>query len=158
MTLTNFIKLYAGYLRPIFLEVCEPDETYANCSSGDDRKMRLSFPSGHASLSFCCLCVFSFYLEKCFGMSAARVLILDKQSGEIVRTYRQNSRFTRIMSILCYSPIVIAIFIATSRVHDNVHFPADIVGGALLGGSVAHLVHQTWFELQSTPAGLAVPS
>jgi len=146
ISLTNFVKLYAGYLRPIFLQGCDPDENYENCTSGNDREMRLSFPSGHASLSFCGLCVFSLYLEHCYSMSASKVLLLNKQSGEVMMTYKQNSRFTRIMSIMCYFPVVIAIFIAASRVHDNMHFPADVVGGSLLGGSVASLVHQTWYS------------
>ena len=32
-----------------------------------------------------------------------------------------------------------------SRVHDNRHHPADVVGGALLGGSVASLVFGIWY-------------
>ena len=31
-----------------------------------------------------------------------------------------------------------------SRVVDNVHFPADIVGGALLGGSIALFCNPLW--------------
>ncbi|CAJ1910978.1 unnamed protein product [Cylindrotheca closterium] len=146
ITLTNFVKLYAGYFRPIFLQGCDPDENYEKCTSGDDRQMRLSFPSGHASLSFCGLCIFSFYLEHRHGMSASRMLLLNKESGELMMAYKQNSRYMRIMSIMCYFPVVIAIFIAASRVHDNMHFPADVVGGSLLGGSVAALVHQTWYS------------
>ncbi|KAL3929350.1 MAG: hypothetical protein SGBAC_012250 [Bacillariaceae sp.] len=148
ISLTNCIKLYAGYLRPIFLQGCDPDEAYENCTSGNDREMRLSFPSGHASLSFCGLCVFSFYLEHCYGMSASRVLLLNKQNGDLIVAYKENSRYMRIMSIMCYFPVVVAIFIAASRVHDNMHFPADVVGGSLLGGSVALLVHQTWYALE----------
>lgn len=148
ISLTNCIKLYAGYLRPIFLQGCDPDEAYENCTSGKDREMRLSFPSGHASLSFCGLCVFSFYLEHCYGMSASRVLLLNKQNGDLIIAYKDNSRYMRIMCIMCYFPVVVAIFIAASRVHDNMHFPADVVGGSLLGGSVALLVHQTWYALE----------
>jgi len=144
--LTNFVKLYAGYLRPIFLQGCAPDDNYENCT-GKDRQMRLSFPSGHASLSFCGLCVFSFYLEHRFGMSASRILLLNKENGELMMACKQNSRYMRMLSILCYSPVMLAIFIAASRVHDNMHFPADVVGGSLLGGSVALLVHQTWYDL-----------
>ena len=76
-------------------------------------------------------------------MNANSVFLFDKQNGELVTAHKRNTRYMRILSILCYSPMVVAIFIAASRVHDNMHFPADVVGGALLGGSVAALTHQT---------------
>ena len=34
---------------------------------------------------------------------------------------------------------------ALSRVHDNKHHPADVVGGTLLGGIVASLIYSIWY-------------
>jgi membrane-associated phospholipid phosphatase len=146
--LTNCIKLYVGYLRPIFMDQCQPDDTYEDCTSDNEREMRLSFPSGHASVSFCGLCLFSYFLEHQFGISASRILIYDKPSGQLVMAH-QSVKYKRIVSILCYSPIFLACFIAASRVVDNYHFPADVVGGTVLGGSVSLLVHGIWYERHS---------
>lgn len=142
--LTNFIKLYVGYLRPIFIQNCEPDSNYEYCTSESDREMRLSFPSGHSSLSFCGLGILSFFLEMRYGITGSRVLVLHKHSGELSMGYRHPVRYRRIISILCYFPMVIAGFISTSRLVDNFHFPADVVGGTLLGASVAWFSHGTW--------------
>jgi diacylglycerol diphosphate phosphatase/phosphatidate phosphatase len=142
--LTNVIKFYVGYLRPTFMQGCEPDENYEYCTSGNDREMRLSFPSGHASLSFCGLGALSFYLEMRYGITGSRILLYDKPSGEMLMGYNQPVRYRRIVTILCYIPMVIAGFIASSRLVDNMHFPADVIGGTLLGASVAWLSHGTW--------------
>eukprot|EP00980_Cylindrotheca_fusiformis_P008736 scaffold1868_cov193-Cylindrotheca_fusiformis.AAC.21 len=142
--LTDFIKLYVGYLRPNFLQGCEPDDNYEYCTSDREREMRLSFPSGHSSLSFCGLGILSYYLEMRYGISGSRVLVFHKPSGEMLMGYSQPIGYRRIIAVLSYFPMVIAGFIASSRVVDNFHFPADVVGGALLGASIAWLSHSTW--------------
>lgn len=133
-TLTNLAKQYVGYLRPIFYDTCQPDEDYEYCTSKDNRQGRLSFPSGHASLSVCGLLLLSLFLEYAFG----------KTSYQKSRT--KPHKFVRIVSVLCYAPMLLALFILLSRVHDNHHHPADVVGGSLLGGSIASLVFGIWFS------------
>jgi membrane-associated phospholipid phosphatase len=137
---TNGIKLYVGYLRPIFYDVCEPDDNYEQCGSESDREVRLSFPSGHASLSVCGLLILSLYLERRFGVSKLREVARHQTNGQI------KVGPLRVLSIICYSPMLLALFIASSRVADNKHFPADVVGGAVLGGSIANMVHGIWYD------------
>ena len=144
--LTGSAKLYVGYLRPIFYDVCVPDDTYEHCSSGQDNGARKSFPSGHASISFCGLGLLSLYLEYRFGVSGLRMWHRDSVSGELIMTQKRAVRLERIKSILCYAPIVVAGFIATSRIVDNKHFPADVVGGSILGATVAKMLHCIWYE------------
>jgi membrane-associated phospholipid phosphatase len=43
-------------------------------------------------------------------------------------------------------PMGLALFIAASRVVDNKHFPADVVGGSLLGAAISYYVYGLWFE------------
>ena len=142
--LTNSIKLYVGYLRPIFYEVCQPDDNYEDCTSGEENDARKSFPSGHSSMSFCGLALLSFFLENQFGVSRLRYWRQDPSTGQVVMSYKRSIRLERIISIFCYAPMVFAGFIATSRIADNKHFPADVVGGAVLGTSVAALVNSLW--------------
>ena len=142
---TTAVKLYVGYLRPIFYDICIPDDTYEYCSSEHDNEARKSFPSGHASISFCGLALISFYLERRFGVSSLRTWQQDLATGEFRLTQLKPIRLERIISICCHAPFLLACFIAASRVADNKHFPADVVGGAVLGTSIANFVHRVWF-------------
>jgi diacylglycerol diphosphate phosphatase / phosphatidate phosphatase len=144
--LTNAIKLYVGYLRPIFYDVCEPDDAYQYCTSGEDNAARVSFPSGHSSLAFCGLGLFAFYLEHRFGLSKLHEWRLDAVSGQWWWAQTRPARLERIFSILSFTPFLLACFIAASRIVDNKHFPADVVGGSVLGASTAKLVHGIWFS------------
>jgi hypothetical protein len=36
----DVLKLYCGYLRPHFYEVCQPDEMYDYCTTGDESELR----------------------------------------------------------------------------------------------------------------------
>ena len=141
--LTNCIKLYVGYLRPVFFDLCEPDDEYEECTA-EDREIRLSFVSGHSSLSFCGLTILSFYLERQLGVSRLRVWVYDPASGRVTMGCQKPPGLARIVSILCYSPMFLAGFISASRIVDNKHHPADVVGGAVLGSSIAVLVHGLW--------------
>lgn len=143
---TSAVKLYVGYLRPIFYDVCVPDDTYEYCSSEHQNDVRKSFPSGHASISFCGMALLSFFLEGRFGVSSLRMWQQDLASGEFRLTQLRPIQLERIVSICCYAPFLLAFFIAASRVADNKHFPADVVGGAVLGTSVASFVHRVWFS------------
>lgn len=145
MLVTNAVKLYVGYLRPVFYDLCIPDETYEFCSSENDNEGRKSFPSGHASISFCGLALLSFFLENRFGVSSLRIWQQDLASGELTLTQIRAVRLEKIISISCFAPLLLAVFIAASRVVDNRHFPADVVGGGVLGTSIAKMVHGTWF-------------
>jgi hypothetical protein len=136
----NFVKLYVGYLRPIFYDECQPNDTYDECQNpGGDRQIRLSFPSGHASLSGCGMLLLSHYLERCFGAyrhcyqvggkGPRRVdgteLGQDIHGIELGNTRQtmttsalpsdQDFRLQRIVSLLCYSPMLAALFVGKSH-------------------------------------------
>ena len=50
----------------------------------------------------------------------------------------------RILSILAASPMFLATFVATSRIHDGKHHPADVVGGAMIGIACAVFAYGLW--------------
>lgn len=132
---TEVLKLYVGYLRPIFYDLCQPDEDFETCTAETSDSKRKSFPSGHASTSFCGLLLFSLYIRKRLGMERWRK---DPSAYSVYRA--------RAWSIVSLLPLALALFIASSRIVDNKHFPADVVGGALLGGATAVFAHDLWFH------------
>lgn len=138
---TDAIKTYAGYLRPIFYDQCVPDDEYQTCLGGEDvEDARKSFPSGHASISFCGLGLLSFYLERRFGASHFR-----NGGGEDTQHVKRLA-VARILSVLSKTPLLLAGYIAASRIVDNKHHPADVVGGATLGLSVSLWIHNIWYD------------
>ena len=129
---TESIKLYVGYLRPSFYQLCAPDDEYQDCTSSDPEDAHKSFPSGHASQAFCGMMLLSLFFQHSFGV----------QSVKGVDRRRRSHRLASILSVL---PIGLALFVAASRVRDNKHFPADVVAGSLLGSSVALYVFGIYF-------------
>ncbi|XP_067644883.1 putative phosphatidate phosphatase isoform X3 [Eurosta solidaginis] len=129
---TELGKFTIGRLRPHFISVCQPQladgstcdapqnlyryvEDYSCAGVGytrdDVRQARLSFPSGHSSLSFYAMIFLIIYLQYKF-------------------TWR-GSRFSRYF--LQFSLLMLAWFTALSRVIDNWHHWSDVLCGSLLG-------------------------
>ena len=83
----------------------------------------------------------SMYFERNFGQNSIRASMQEPID-------RKRQPLYRLASLLSYIPMLFAIFVAASRIVDNKHFPADVIGGAILGGSVASLVFGIWFPQQ----------
>eukprot|EP00978_Attheya_sp_CCMP212_P001281 scaffold2658_cov53-Attheya_sp.AAC.2 len=96
---TNFVKTYVGYLRPHYYERCEVDLDTMECSD-DTNEIRKSFPSGHASMSFCGMTLVSLYLLRKFGSSTP--IFVNQESGIIHYTPSHPlPRARRLLSIIC---------------------------------------------------------
>merc|ERR1712194_536274 len=114
----------------------------------------MSFPSNHSGWSFCGMMLLSLYLEQNFGLSSCpsrkwfRSSNANHQKKQDFLRRRNILALYRMTSFLCYSPILFAVFCAASRVVDNRHFPSDVIGGSVLGSSVASLVFGIWFPQQ----------
>jgi len=167
---TDTIKNYVGYLRPCFYDLCNANFDNNNDDGGggecqnvsasmDGRK---SFPSGHSSFSFCGFMLLSLYLSRQFGStsdykntSVSRQMSDEGYEVWVYRVpkkpYNNNNNnhngpaLKRAISILCMSPLLVAFFISTSRIYDNKHFPADVVGGSILGAAIAVFVSDLWY-------------
>jgi len=138
---TLWLKLYAGYFRPNFYSLCNYDTDTMECQS-NTFKSRKSFPSGHASLSFCSMTILSlFFLDKAksYTHDNGRPFNFDTEA-DMIKSYFKG----RIAKIFAVLPMLLAIFISASRVHDDMHHPADIVAGALIGFTSAKFAHSLW--------------
>ena len=144
---TDISKNYAGYLRPNFYSACQPNEDYSQCTNTDSslpmHHFRTSFPSGHASFSFCMFVLLHLFLEQRYGMTS--IQRMAQIQGRLVRVCIRPPSWHRLYSVLSLLPVGIAIWVGTSRIVDNWHFPIDVVGGAILGCSVALATHRIWY-------------
>lgn len=155
---TNSVKLYVGYLRPIFYDQCQPDDEYQTCTVDTGNDIRKSFPSGHASMAFCGLTLLTLFIHARFGVASQRYYQriggggggIGSSTGEerqwIRETIQVGVGWARFASLLALAPMALALFIAASRVVDNKHFPADVAAGSVLGASISNYVHGLWFD------------
>ena len=132
--ITDLVKLYCGRFRPNFYNMCGFDSVTKKCLVEDLHRLhdsRKSFPSGHASVSVTSMLVLSFYLAGKVGVQRCVPSIKVK-----------------LYYLLSFTPMLFAIFVAASRVHDFYHHPADIVGGSLIGGICAVMAHEIWYVIK----------
>jgi phosphatidate phosphatase len=136
--ITDLTKMIVGRLRPNFLDVCKPslspfkdlcslpNRTYLvpgvdfECTSPDTPSIdesRLSFPSGHASISF---------------YSMVFLILFINQTWKFTRL----GLLPRLVQFFLFA---FALFVALSRISDNKHHPTDVLAGALLGSFVSLL-------------------
>jgi membrane-associated phospholipid phosphatase len=114
MLITGVLKVSIGRLRPDFLARCQPDANL-HCTGDPDevRQGRLSFPSGHSSLSFAAGTYMSLYLwGKLSPLKGLHWL-------------------WKVPTLLL--PMASATFMAWSRVHDHRHHWEDVLGSSLIG-------------------------
>jgi membrane-associated phospholipid phosphatase len=134
-------------------------------------EVRKSFISGHASIAFCGCLLFTFFMERTIGISSVEVAVAKQipstttvepmeghpddvevqptrstVGGGIYWTvaYRSQPGLRRLGSLVALLPMGVAVWVASSRIVDNVHFPADVVGGALVGAGIASVCHNIW--------------
>jgi membrane-associated phospholipid phosphatase len=156
---TECIKLYVGYFRPIFYSICNPSDDYSQCTSDDVNDARKSFLSGHSSLSFAGLGQLFLYIHKRFGVPSVtsspvksivthdeEIAMPSSSSVQDDTAHAGQLRKARLCSILALIPMALAVYIAASRIVDNRHHPADVVGGSVLGASLTIFVHGLWFH------------
>lgn len=155
------------------VELDDGSRSYESCLTNNVNLAR-SFPSGHASMAFCGLTLLTLYFHNTFGVPRLRrernrqqtalksrtnsptctpgirqtngttgALQSSTCDGSTIYNYFHPLRY-RFMSILSLVPIGLALFITAGRVMDNRHFPADAVGGSLLGAAVAIFVNNLW--------------
>ena len=150
---TEWLKNYVGYLRPIFYETCVPDDEFMECTDNDGGG-RKSFPSGHASISFTGCMLLMLYIHNRWGMGHYKARLerhrhmLLQNDGNVLPGDIDNawiSLRSKLVSLVALVPLALAGMVAASRVRTNHHFPADVVGGAVLGSSIAAFVHSLWF-------------
>ena len=162
LILTEVIKSQYGRLRPDFLQRCKPDlskitppannytsvryfydDSICKGDKADIQEGRLSFPSGHASVSFSALTLFSLWLYailKPLPLFAIKSYNVELSTGQALRMG------------LAIGPVLAAAYIAISRTQQNVHNPTDVIAGAILGVAVAIWFYYIYFYTELSQA------
>ncbi|KAI8326359.1 PAP2-domain-containing protein [Martensiomyces pterosporus] len=140
---TNILKNACGRPRPDFIDRCQPNVTkdpplglvdYRVCTQTDLKYLHegmRSFPSGHASLSFCGLTFTALYLASHFRY--------NDQRGHAYKT------------VVFYLPLFFAALIAVSRTADYHHHWEDVLAGSALGIYIAWFSYRTYFPPVFSP-------
>jgi membrane-associated phospholipid phosphatase len=112
---TYLTKVVAGRRRPfLYNEDLSVEERYLIASTGSD-KPTMSFFSGHASAAFAAATFSSTVFQNAHGTSALSHLVWG-------------------------STLSLATLTAYARVKAGVHFPSDVIVGALVGGTIGYLI------------------
>lgn len=134
-SLTTLAKILIGRLRPNFLSMCGPKlDPYAvlcdrlgkkylipgvdfECASNfrELDESRRSFPSGHSSSTFYTMIFLILYANKFW-------------------TKRELGLLVQLFQVVCFG---LAVFVALSRILDNMHHVTDVLAGSVLGILVA---------------------
>lgn len=138
---TNLLKFYVGRLRPNFYALCGFDVNTLECTNSLHRQLeaRLSFPSGHSSLSFCGMSLLAWFLLGCWLHHCQEKE--EKNKGD--HPLEKNN--VKIGALLAFLPLSFAAWISTSRLVDNWHHPSDVVAGSIIGFVCATLSYHLWF-------------
>ncbi|KAG7672061.1 hypothetical protein Ndes2526B_g06972 [Nannochloris sp. 'desiccata'] len=148
VVVTQATKYTVGRLRPDFLPRCNPippanvviqfgqdTRNLYPCTNTDEdviNEGRLSFPSGHTSLSFNVITYASAYLIWCFHMRREWVPRCKGPRDEFLSDLKNV-----IAKLWMLVMLALAWGISMSRIIDNQHHPSDVVAGMVLGVLIA---------------------
>ena len=154
LLITDLIKLFCGSPRPYYLDIY--DEYLLD--KVDEYKIidaRLSFLSGHSSLSFSQLFLLSImfykswqYTQKMYYNSTYLIGMTcdNPHSYYLCGFWWLLKEVPLIGIILVFVPTLIAIYCSLTRITDYKHFAVDVVGGTVLGGSIAYLSYLIFYN------------
>ena len=137
--ITQILKYYVGRLRPNFYSMCNFNTATLTCTNTNIHliyESRLSFPSGHASLSFCGAGCLVLYFIGRFGYLRNNRHYYSQEEGKC------KSKF---IFLLSFTPLLLSTYCATSRLVDNWHHPSDILAGMVIGLVCAGISYHIWY-------------
>ena len=144
--ITNCVKLYVGYWRPNFYSYCGFNENDLQCEA-ENNEPRKSFPSGHASVSFCSMTFLTIFFIGKIGLYRSFMMnTMESSSSYLCQSATPGFVLfgKRILAMVAVLPMLFATFVASSRVHDDMHHPADIVAGSIIGMLCASFSYGLW--------------
>ncbi|KAH0790242.1 PAP2 superfamily protein [Histomonas meleagridis] len=117
--ITEALKVTVARPRPNFFDYCQYDQKLHKCTgpAKSKRDSRLSFPSGHASMSFTAGTWMYLFLGRFFQKSELWFLLVRM------------------------IPLFVAIAVSATRIIDHMHHVSDVVSGAILGIGIGFIFY-----------------
>lgn len=178
--ITELGKNLVGRPRPDFLARCKPTQTniesskyhsllvdYTICSTpitshtlADGFK---SFPSGHSSMAFSGLTFLAWYIRGFFTAILRKITSgayeqvpheepIRLEEGSDRETEEAPQHLVLSSLVLPLLPLILAAYIAVSRLMDYRHHPTDILAGTILGASIATAVYHVYHKSHTIKA------
>lgn len=130
---------------------CITDESINPLASTLDFDARVSFISGHSAGSFCvglfvaCLCIYRAYcIYNWKGFeNHSRQDMIGKSFASFLKSMvasHLHRYLAQSLIFISFPSILLAAWISSTRVVDNRHHPADVVGGAAFGCLISTLI------------------
>lgn len=156
--ISNSLKQLIGRLRPNFYDMCGFDMVTKECKPEKQwhlSESRKSFPSGHASCSFCSCTIITLYF---FGMVYRNLYRQKSTKNNDFDTNSQGiQRYHGRRCMLALSPMLIAFFTSASRIIDRWHHPSDVIAGSLIGITSSCVCYSVWYPgVFSSNAGIPI--
>jgi membrane-associated phospholipid phosphatase len=129
--------------------MCQFNEDTMLCYD-ETTSARESFPSGHAATALASMTLVSlFLLGKVRGGTRQRGIseaATDaKPVDDVDDIMWTPTLIEKPLALLAISPIFLGMFIASSRVRDNWHHPADVICGGIIGMGCSMFAHGLWY-------------
>uniref|UniRef100_A0A7R9ZTH5 Phosphatidic acid phosphatase type 2/haloperoxidase domain-containing protein n=1 Tax=Craspedostauros australis TaxID=1486917 RepID=A0A7R9ZTH5_9STRA len=133
---TSLLKIYVLRRRPNFYAMCEFSKETLKCGAEFRTALeaQMSFPSGHASLTFGGMTYLIWYFIGFTGILASPLPEWMASSTSSLRSTIPASSL-RIIQLLVMTlpPFAWGCYVAGSRLVDHWHHPADVLCGSLIG-------------------------
>eukprot|EP01083_Nonionella_stella_P077752 212449_1 len=152
---TDIIKCSIGNPRPFFQTALD-EFNDGLIDESDLDEARLSFVSGHASISMNSLFLFTLMLHSAYKyaqsvyynqLSSVHMLRCDNPHNYYFSWLWYVIREIPILSmILVFTPTMAAMYIGLTRIVDYKHFPVDVVSGMLIGGCCALIAYSLFWN------------
>jgi len=135
--IVDFVKNRVGRLRPDFLSRCTWDAILKECTGKHNRILdgRRSFPSGHSASAF-------MGLGFVFLILAGQTESLRLNAPSRTRSFLSSKLLWLSISLL---PLLLATWIAITRLEDYRHHKEDVLVGSALGFSIAFLSYSIYW-------------
>jgi membrane-associated phospholipid phosphatase len=136
--ITAWLKATVGRPRPIFYALRE--HAMLKAGAGGTPKYGdayCSFPSGHSSVSMCCLFFTTLWLLS---------LLADTLPNNADKRSRRSVLSSTVLTFASFLPCLLSLWIASTRVEDYWHNYSDILFGLLIGVPCALISFRTVYE------------
>jgi diacylglycerol diphosphate phosphatase/phosphatidate phosphatase len=108
------------------------------------KEAQMSFPSGHACAAFAGFGYLTLWLNAHFKILSNgrrfREIFKDREEEEGILTIGRRVSHWKLPMVM--TPLCVAVLVAGSKVRDMWHHPIDVVVGALIGLTFAHVAYK----------------